>query len=606
MKLWKKVVLGGLGLTLTAATVFAVPTIWGKPWFIEHFYGRVFLSYLFDHPQLLSGLRLFEPLGISGHNQNLNDYSPAQTRRDFERSKANLEMLRSYDRSALTDKLSYDVLEFFLDTSVDGEAFMFHDYPVNQLFGFQSSLPDFMVNTHQVNRERDAQQYVTRLSKFGIAFDQTLEGIKLRESKGIVPPKFVMTHVLKQMRDFIEPKPTEHFLYTHLAEKLKEVEDLDADAQSALLSAAEKEIEQTIYPAYERMIAHYAKLEPTASTDDGVWKLPDGDKFYAHQLREFTTTNLSAEEIHAIGLEEVERLQAEMKTILRKEGYEADDLAATMQNLNQEERFLYPDTDEGREQILEDYDKIIKEIESGMSDFFARRPEAPVEVRRVPTFKEKTSPGAYYNGPALDGSRPGVFYANLRSVKEIPKFGMRTLAYHEAIPGHHYQIALAQEMEGVPFFRRVLPFTAYSEGWALYSELAAAENGFQDDPYDRLGYLTAQLFRACRLIVDTGIHYKRWPREKAIDTMLSCTGMPRTDVVAEVERYIVLPGQACAYMVGRMEIVRLRDEAQKALGDKFDIRDFHDVVLGNGALPLTLLRRQVEAWYRGEKPSAEG
>jgi uncharacterized protein (DUF885 family) len=233
-----------------------------------------------------------------------------------------------------------------------------------------------------------------------------------------------------------------------------------------------------------------------------------------------------------------------------------------------------------------------------MDPFFSKRPVAPVEVRRVPEFKEETAPGAYYNGPAFDGSRPGVFYANLRSVKEIPKFGMRTLAYHEAIPGHHYQIARAQEMEGVPFFRRVLPFTAYSEGWALYSEEVAAENGFQDDPYDRLGYLTGQLFRACRLVVDTGIHHKRWPRQKAIDYMLDCTGMPETDVIAEVERYIVIPGQACAYMIGKMEILRLREEAREALGDDFDIRKFHEVVLESGALPLTLLRAKVERWYR--------
>jgi uncharacterized protein (DUF885 family) len=289
-----------------------------------------------------------------------------------------------------------------------------------------------------------------------------------------------------------------------------------------------------------------------------------------------------------------------MKAILEAEGYPTEDFGATMQALNKEERFVYPDTDEGREQMLADYQAIIDEIDAGMDSFFSMRPAAKVEVGTVPEFRQETSTTAYYMPPAFDGSRPGTFYVNLRSVEEHPKFGMRTLAYHEAIPGHHYQIALAQELKDVPFFRRIIPFTAYGEGWALYAEHVAAENGFQEDPYDRLGYLTAQLFRAARLVVDTGIHHRRWTREEAIDYMLATTGMPELDITNEVERYIVNPGQACAYMIGKMEILRLREEAREALGDAFDIREFHRVVLENGALPLTLLRRVVEEWYRGE------
>ena len=604
MKAWKKIVLGVLTLGIVATTAFVVPTVWGKPWFIEHFYYRVFFRFLTDRPQLLSSLRILEPMGIDGHNEQLNDYSPEMTKKSLDYAKENLETLRSYDRNAVKDHLSYDVLDYFLDTTIEGAPFIFHNYPVNQMFGFQSSLPDFMVNTHQVRDERGARQYVKRLSQFEKAFGQTIQGLQLRESKGIVPPKFVMTHVLTEMRKFISAEPKEHLLYTNLDEKLSKIEGLDPATKDELLSSTEKEIRDTIYPAYQRLIDHYAELEPTASTDDGVWKLPDGDKYYAYVLREYTTTNLTAEEIHALGLAEVEKLHTEMKAILQAQGYETEDFAATMQALNTEERFLYPDTGDGRAQILEDYRKIISEIEAGMDGLFSRKPKAGVVVKRIPKFKEATSPGAYYNAPAFDGSRPGTFYANLRSVKEIPKFGMRTLAYHEAVPGHHFQIALAQETENLPMFRRSLPFTAYAEGWALYAEAVAAEHGFQKDPFDRLGYLTAQLFRACRLVVDTGIHHKRWTREQAIERMLACTGMPRIDIVSEVERYIVLPGQACAYMVGRMEIQRLREEAKAALGDKFDIREFHEVVLGNGALPLTLLRREVETWYRGSSSEA--
>jgi uncharacterized protein (DUF885 family) len=407
-----------------------------------------------------------------------------------------------------------------------------------------------------------------------------------------------MTRVLEEMREFIVPAPADHLLHTHLVEQLNAIEDLDDARRSELAGQTVIVIEATVYPAYRRMIDHYAALEPTASTDDGFWKLPGGDAAYTYALKQFTTTDLTAEEIHQIGLQEVERLQTEMKAILAAEGYASDDFGAAMQSLNKEERFLYPDSDEGREQILADYQALIDEIDAGMDSFFSLRPGAKVEVQRVPEFKEETAPGAYYNMPPFDGSRPGIFFANLRSVEEIPKFGMRTLAYHEAIPGHHYQIALAQEMEGVPFFRRILPFTAYGEGWALYSEQVAAENGFQEDPFDRLGYLTGQLFRANRLVVDTGIHHKRWTREQAIDYMLANTGMPETDIISEVERYIVLPGQACAYMIGKMEILRLREEAREALGEAFDIRAFHRVVLENGAMPLVLLRRVVEEWTR--------
>jgi uncharacterized protein (DUF885 family) len=322
-------------------------------------------------------------------------------------------------------------------------------------------------------------------------------------------------------------------------------------------------------------------------------------------LRSQTTSNLSADEIHALGLREVERIQAEMRAILSGEGLDATDLGATLRTLNAEDRFLYPDTDEGRAQVLADYQAILDDAAPRLPALFGRLPKAPVRVERVPAFKEKGAPGAYYMPPPLDGSKPGIFYANLRSVREIPKFGMRTLAYHEAIPGHHLQIAIAQELPGLPIFRRVVPFTAFVEGWALYAERLALENGFHPTPYDRLGALQAELFRAVRLVVDTGIHAQRWTREQAIEYMLNNTGMPDTDVVAEVERYIVSPGQACAYKVGQLAILSLRDRAQRALGRRFDLRAFHDVVLGQGALPLELLERKVDDWI-ADQASAPG
>ncbi|MCA9717501.1 MAG: DUF885 domain-containing protein [Myxococcales bacterium] len=599
MKRWKKIVLGVLAALLLAGGTFCVPTVWGTPWFIEHFYMRVFVKFALEHPMLLSSMRLLEPAGITFHNDDLDDFSVEGEERGLALAEDALATLRRYDRAGLDDPLSYDVLEWFLEDQVASQRYAFHSYPVNQLSGFQSALPDFMINTHQLDTAASADDYVTRVSKFGVAFDQTLEGLRYREARGVAPPRFVMTRVLAEMREFIAPAPTEHVLYTHFAEgatALVDAGELDAGARDELLARLASELETTVYPAYTRMIEHYAALEPTASEDDGAWKLPDGAAFYTSRLRSFTTTDMSAEEIHALGRSEVSRIQGEMKEILTAQGYDVTDFGGAMQALNKEPRFLYPDTDEGRAKILADYQAILDEIDAGMDEFFSLRPRVGVSVERVPEFKQATAPGAYYNPAPLDGSKPGIFYANLRSVEEIPKFGMRTLAYHEGIPGHHFQITIARELEGVPFFRKVIPFTAYVEGWALYAERVAAEHGFQDDPFDRLGFLSAELFRAVRLVVDTGIHDKRWTRERAIDYMLASTGMPKSDVVAEIERYIVNPGQACAYKIGQLKLLELRARARAALGERFDIRDFHAVVLRSGALPLTLLERVVDEW----------
>jgi uncharacterized protein (DUF885 family) len=598
MRRWKKIVLATLGGLVLAAAVFLIPTLWFKPWFINHFYMRLFLSFTLKHPMMLSGLRVLEPMGLDFHSDELDDVSVAFELQEAEWLDRQIEILRSYDREAMTEKekLSYDTLEWFLaDQQKENQRFMFHDYPLNQTAGVHRMLPNFMMNVHQINKPRDAENYIARVSKFGVFFDQVLEGLKQREERGIVPPRFVITNVLQQMREFIEKPPRENPLYTHFESKVKELKDLDAAARQALLDRLAAALENTVYPVYGRLIDYFAYLEPIATTDDGAWKLPD-EAFYAHQLRSYTTTDLTADEIHELGLREVERLQEEMRAILRAEGYPTQDVGAVMQRLSKELRFLYPDTDEGRQQVLADYQAIIDHINGKLEAIFDVRPEAGVQVEAVPEFQQANAAAAYYQPPPLDRSKPGTFFVNLRDVKEIPKFGMRTLAYHEAVPGHHFQIGIAQELKGVPFFRRIIPFGAYVEGWALYAERVAAEHGFQKGPYDRLGHLQSQLFRAVRLVVDTGIHHKRWAREQAIAYMLKNTGSPEGEVVTEIERYIVWPGQACGYMVGQLKILELRRKAQERLGDRFDLREFHNVILTNGALPLSILERVVDAW----------
>ncbi|MEM7353510.1 MAG: DUF885 domain-containing protein, partial [Acidobacteriota bacterium] len=316
---------------------------------------------------------------------------------------------------------------------------------------------------------------------------------------------------------------------------------------------------------------------------------------YRLALQLFTTSDLEPEAIHRMGLAEVERIQAEMLTILDETGRDVSaGFAPAMAALQDDPSFYYPDTDEGRAAILRDYQVMIDEISAGLDGAFDIRPVAGVEVRREAEFKEATAPGAHYQRPAMDGSRPGVFFANLYDIKATPKYGMRTLAYHEAVPGHHFQIALQMEQEDLPFFRRLIPFTAFSEGWALYAERLAWELGFLEDPYDNLGRLQAELFRSVRLVVDTGIHHQRWSREAAIDYMLANTGMAESDVTSEIERYFIMPGQACAYKIGMMKILELREKAQEALGERFDLREFHRVVLTGGAMPLPMLERVVD------------
>ncbi len=581
-----------------AAAVFLVPTIWGKPWSIEHYYLRMLVEFALDHPMLLSYARVLEPYGLDFHSDDLEDFSVEAEFRQQRKIAKFLEGLRRYDRASQTEAqlLSTDVLDWFLQTWKDGEPFQFHSYPVEQFQGLQSLLPDFMVNIHQIHDGRDARNYIRRLLGFGLALDQIIERMRYRAERGVVPPKFVIEAVQREIEGFVGAPPVENILYSDFATDLAAVGELEPAKREALLAEARGQIEETVVPAYRRLAAALGELATDATNDAGVWKLPDGAAYYRWQLRRHTTTDLAPDAIHALGLAEVARIKGAMRTLLASRGHPTEDLALALEALNREERFLYADSDEGRAQILADYETILGEAQGRMAELFGRLPRAAVVVERVPEFKEAGSAGAYYNPPAFDGSRPGVFYANLRSVYETPKFKMRTLAYHEAIPGHHLQIALAMEMEGVPFFRRVIPFTAFSEGWALYAERLAAEQGFHPTAYDRLGQLIYENFRAVRLVVDTGIHARRWTREEAIDYMQSATGMPRSDVVAEVERYIVAPGQACAYKVGELKLVELRERARQRLGPRFDLREFHDVVLGNGALPLAVLEQVVGRW----------
>jgi uncharacterized protein (DUF885 family) len=523
----------------------------------------------------------------------------------IDRWKKDLQQLHEYplDRQSPSQKLSTHILDWFVKDQVEGEKWQFHNYPVNQLFGVQNQYPSFMANTHRLFNARDCEYYIMRLDALPKKFDQTLEGLKVREQKQIVPPRFVVEEVLKEMSDFVAKPAAENVLATSFKERAAKIDKLNDQQRVDFQKRVENEITTQVYPAYQKLIAYFQELLPKTTTDDGVWKLPDGDEFYAYTLRSNTTTNTPPNEVHELGLREVARIEAEMRTILDANGFAGQPIGASMDKLGKDPRFLYSNDDKGRADALAEYRRLIDNaVADSKARLFNIAPKAQIDIRRVESFKEATAPGAYYEGGAMDGSRPGIFYANLRDMKEVPKWGMPTLAYHEGVPGHHWQISIAQELTGLPQFRKVIPFTAYAEGWALYCEWLAKQVGwYGKDPFGDLGRLQAELFRGVRLVVDTGIHAKHWTREQAIAYMRDKTGMGEKEVKSEIERYIVNPGQACAYKVGMMKIQELRARAQQELGDKFDQREFHDTVLKNGALPLEILEEQINDYIQKKK-----
>ena len=596
-------VLASLAFALVlAAAVFILPTVWFRPWSIDHLYARIFIEYALRHPMLLTGLGV---PGLDLRSSELDDYSPRAERREAAWIDRQAHALRSYDRSAMTpaQRTSAEVLDWFLTDLQEGKRFLFMDYPVNQFSGVQSELPAFMIGTQPMRNAGDAGHYIARVARFGVAFDQVLEGLRTRASRGVVPPRFVLERVLAQTRAFTAMPADSNVLATTFRDKVARMRDVSPARRRALQARLDDAIRTVVYPAYRRLDDALVALEPHAPATDGVWALPNGEAYYAHLLRRYTTTEKSAEEIHALGLREVARIQGEMRAILVAQGRDARDLGTALQALGRDPRFGFPPGDSGRARILARYRSILDDADQRLDSLFDLRPKSRLVVAPVPPFKQATSTEAYYEPGSLDGSRPGTFYANVRDPAEVTSWRMPTLAYHEGIPGHHLQISIAQEMSELPFFRRVIPFTAYAEGWALYAEQLALEHGFERDPYDRLGALDAELLRAARLVVDTGIHRMRWTREEAIGYMVRTTGVPESKVVSEVERYIVMPGQACAYKVGELELLELRRHAMERLGPRFDLRRFHHVVLANGELPLTILERLVEDWIRSEERS---
>ena len=560
---------------------------------------RFFTERLADNPESATAGG-FDKGDLAPLRFRLNDYSAAGAAKQLIRARAELASLRSFGRVGLgeTALLDYDVVEYGLERQVSGARFdygssggRYAPYVLSQLTGPYRGIPDFLDSQHPIETSSDAEAYLSRLSAFGQALDESSQKQRQDAAKGVFAPDYLLDTTLRQLRTLREQPAARTQLVQSLVRRATEKR-----IGSAWEQQAERIVSGTIFPALDRQIALVTDLRARAVHDAGVWRLPDGEAYYQSAIEASTTTRLSADEVHRIGLEQVAQLEAQLDPILRREGLTRGTPGERLAELNKRPEQLFANTNEGREALIGELRRQIAEIEAQLPRAFATLPKAKVVAQRVPELIQAGSPGAYYDSAPLDGSRAATYYINLRDTFDRPKFGLRTLTHHEATPGHHLQVSLAQESEAIALVRRFGGYSAYSEGWALYAEQLADELGlFEGRPLERAGMLQSFLFRATRLVVDSGIHAKRWSREQATDYFLRTTGIARGRGQNEIDRYTAWPGQALSYKIGHTVWVRLREQARSRLGAQFDLKQFHQILL-LGAMPLTILERQVEAW----------
>ena len=525
------------------------------------------------------------------------------------------EMKAMFSFSELTDeaKLSYDLWEHQYESMLAGKPFMRSGYVFHQMNGTHSFFPTLMMNYHRVTTEQDMQDYVSRLSAIGEAMNELTGQAKLAAEEGVRPPRFAYETVMKESQSIISGIPfdgsdKDSMLWADAKTKtatLVEAGTITQQQGDAILDAARAALVNHFAPGYQNLITFMSNdISNTSETAMGVHALPDGAAYYEYRLKSITTTNMTAEDIHQLGLSEVTRIRGEMEAIKERDGFTGSlqDYFAMIRDSKDDEKYYYDNTDEGRQAYIDDATAAIENLKAVLPDFFGILPKADLVVKRVEAFREQDGAPQHYFSGTPDGSQPGIYYAHLSDMKAMPKNELEVIAYHEGLPGHHMQISIAQELEGIPKFRTQAGSTAYSEGWALYTEALAKE---MPNTYVTLGSefgrLGSEIWRAIRLVVDTGMHHKKWSQQKAIDFFAENSPAPMQTIETEIRRYLVIPGQATAYKIGMIDIQRLRKLSQDELGDKFDIRAFHDTVLGGGALPLSMLERQVKNWIADTK-----
>ena len=588
-----------LSLILMLVSIYAINLFLMKPYSMDHYLAKELITSLFDSPEAMTYMGLFDRVNfITGHNAKLSVRDAEDAEADHQKNLARLDMLKRYQNDSLSSNqlITKKIAVFDTENDINAfENFRYHTFPVNQIGGTHLNLVEFMTDIHPIRSHSEAEDFISRIGYVEKAMNNQILWLQEQANAGIFPPKFVYEHVINQLEGMVAG--TESPLLDVFVRKIGEL-DLSNEKKEILIADLNDALNTSFYPAYNALLDYFRDTQGLASIHDGAWSLPNGDEYYALRLRSYTTTDFSAQQIHDIGLSEVSRITKRMGEILDEIGYQSNKpVGLIMNDLNEDENFLYADSPDRKEIVVADYNEMVTAATLGMKDYFYKLPNAAVEVRAVPEYSEKTQAGGYYMSPSLDGKRPGVFYANLYDIKQTPTYSMQALAFHEAIPGHHLQIALNLENEDLTIYRRFgYRTSAFSEGWALYSEQLALEAGLARNLLDELGVLQSELFRSVRLVVDTGMHYKRWTREEAMDYMKRITGMSDTEVRAEIERYIVWPGQATSYKVGMLKILELRKRAQEKLGNNFDIKKFHSIVLDNGIPPLFVLEDLVNEW----------
>jgi uncharacterized protein (DUF885 family) len=525
---------------------------------------------------------------------DMSDAADIRSQRLFQETAA--DMRARFDPADLSaeDALSYRLFDLAAKRSATGHEFRRNGFIFNQMFGAQSSFPAFLINIHRVGSVEDAQAYVSRIETIDTALDALTAEARARAEDGVMPPDWVYPYVISDIENLLAAGNDNAVLEDFRAKV--EALDIDDATRADLVAQAEAGWTGSARPAYERLLAEMERQQAIAPTEDGIWRLDDGAEYYQALLTNYTTTELTADEIHAIGLREVERIHGEMRDIMEQVGFEGS-LRDFFEYTRTDERFFY----DSREEYLADAEAKLEAMEAKLPEYFGVLPTDPLVIKPVEAFREKSAGKAFYQRPAPDGSRPGTYYVNLYNLRDMSKNELEALAYHEGVPGHHLQLSIQTQLGQVPPFRRFGGVTAYSEGWGLYSEELGKDMGFYTDPYSDFGRLGMELWRACRLVVDTGLHHKRWSREEAIAYLTENTPNPDGDIRKAIERYAVMPGQATAYMIGKLKIMELRDKARSELGERFDIRAFHDTILTSGPVPLSIMEENVDNWIASEK-----
>jgi uncharacterized protein (DUF885 family) len=536
-----------------------------------------------------------------------DDFSDSFHQGQIEQKKADLARLKSdfdFDALSAEAQLSYELFELEAERAIRNAVYRRHFYVVDQFNGQLSNLITVLQNNHDIDTLRDAEDYLSRIAGLEDVLMELTSQLQDRAEFGVAAPAFSFPAVLTDARSInsgfpIDDSGADNTIYADFRSKVAGL-DLNERQTEQLLARATGALRGPFSRGFAALIAELERLESLAEDNHGVWALPAGEAFYQNRVNHHTTLEITAKEVHQIGLSEVALIQEEMQAIMDEVGFEGD-LRAFFDFIRQDPDNYYEDSDAGREQFLIEARKQVDDINEIVGDYFNKLPKAEIEVRRVEPWRENSTSIAFYNMPSEDGGRPGIYYANLADMNSVQRYVFVAITYHEAVPGHHFQMALAQQIEGLPSFRRDAPYGAFTEGWALYAEQLAKEMGFYADPYENFGRLQNELWRAVRLVLDTGIHAEKWTRQQSIDYFLENTPLSKGDIVTEVERFFVNPGQGLSYKIGMIEILELRERAQQALGEAFDIRIFHDAVIGSGPLPLPLLERQVDRYIENAR-----